>query len=139
MKTILIAFALTLTALSKSVADSDIRNQEQILLGTWHEEDSESGLHMAGEKTFRPNGTAEGWIKIWRRSSDGKEVLVGDATFKSRWRIEGNELVSFEVFTEPKGLLDPNKEIRDVILSLDREVFRFKTDDGKTGVYKRKS
>jgi hypothetical protein len=108
-----------------------------MLVGTWREDYSEGDLRMMNEKTFLGDGSAVGWIKIWRRGPDGKEALVGDVTFKSRWKIEGQNLVSYEVRTKPEGMLDPKKEIRDEILSIDGDVFRFKTDDGKIGVTKK--
>src|SRR5689334_15632538 len=98
--------------LGESRAASDTSEYQRLLVGTWREDYSEGELRSVSEKTFHRDGSATGWVKIWRRGPDGKEALVGDVTFKSRWKIEGQILVSYEVSTDPEGMLDPKKEIR---------------------------
>jgi hypothetical protein len=136
MRSLLLIFFIFPIAL---FAIPNTTDRERLLLGTWTEEITDGPIHLKGEKTFYAGGVASGWFKVWQRSENKKEELVADVTFKSRWRIEGEILISYEVRTKPEAALDPNEEIRDTIISIDGKEFRYRSDDGEIQISKKKA
>jgi hypothetical protein len=72
-------------------------------------------ITVVGTKTFHPDGTASG--VIYMQENDGAMIHHSSFEFKSRWRVEGDLVITTDVVTNPPGELD-SYEMRDRVLRI---------------------
>lgn len=99
--------------------------------GTWQEEIRRGSVIMNGEKTFNRDGSAHGALRLKDRSH-GVSVVMPAITFRSKWRIEGDTYISYDIKSPMPDAFPPGTVYRDRILSVspDRIVCRSE-DDGR--------
>ena len=99
--------------------------------GTWTQEIRRGSMIMTGEKTHNRDGTAHGSLMVKKRGY-GVSVVMPPFTFRSKWRVEGDTYISYDITSPAKGLFPAGTVIRDRILSVspDRIVCRGE-EDGK--------
>ncbi|WP_193212644.1 hypothetical protein [Luteolibacter marinus] len=88
--------------------------------GTWYTEMREGRLIGTSEKTFRADGSAEGFIQAKQRSG-GFSFVMPTITFRSKWRVEGDIYLSYDVKGSQPGIFEPGKVFRDRILSVSQD------------------
>ncbi len=93
--------------------------------GTWYHEETRGDAIGSSTKTFRWDGTAQGVLNLKRRSG-GVSVVLPPVTFRSKWRIQGDTYLSYDVQASVPGYFKPGTVFRDRILSVapDRIVCR---------------
>jgi hypothetical protein len=99
--------------------------------GTWHNELRRGSVIVDCEKTFHRDGTAQGVLRTKNRGL-GVSVVLPPVTFRSKWRIEGDTYISYDVNSPTPGAFDKGQEFRDRILSVspDRITCRDITNGG---------
>ena len=99
--------------------------------GTWISEERHGGLIGTARKTFRADGTAEGQLQVKDRSG-GVSFVLPTVSFRSKWRVEGDTYISYQIEGSQPGLFKPGQEFRDRILKVspDRIVCRDEADGG---------
>ena len=85
--------------------------------GTWNEEIRRGSAIMNGEKTFRRDGSAHGSLSMKERGH-GVSVVLPAITFRSKWRVEGDTYISYDVKSPMPGAFAPGTIYRDRILSV---------------------
>ena len=68
----------------------------EAMVGTWQEKEERGHLEATMIKTFYADGTADGWIQdqwSFRRTT----VHPPRINFTSRWRIEGDVVVVYDI------------------------------------------
>ena len=97
--------------------------------GTWTQEIRRGSVIMTGEKTHHRDGSAHGSLMAKQRSH-GISVVLPAFTFRSKWRVEGDTYISYDIKSPTKGLFPAGTVIRDRILSVspDRIVCRGEED-----------
>lgn len=99
--------------------------------GTWHHELRRGVAIVDGEKTFHPDGSARGVLRPKSRGY-GVSVVLPPVTFRSKWRVEGDTYVSYDVTSPTPGAFEKGSVFRDRILSVapDRITCRDLTNGG---------
>ena len=93
--------------------------------GTWHSEIRIGDAIVTNEKTFHRDGTAKGTTRLKKRGS-GVSVVMPATPFTSKWRVEGDTYLSYDVKSPTPDAFPLGKVFRDRILSVtaDRIVCR---------------
>ena len=100
------------------------------LIGTWVTHDPTYEF----EKTYRPDGTAEGVVI---RKADGKVTETWN--FKSRWRIEHQVMIIWDIQSVPAGMFPAGTVMHDVVVTASDNKFEFRSqEDGEAFVHYRK-
>ena len=108
-----VVFLFSVVALQSSGLESDDALRQRFVGTWWGEEDVGLESYSYGEKTYRSDGTASGFIDDW---SEGKRERT---VFRSTWKIEDGHLISHVVFTNMPEFLPPKEDIVDKIVSID--------------------
>jgi len=85
--------------------------------GTWVTEIHYEGGFAQSEKTFMADGTAKGTMSLKQRSG-GTSFVVPMGSFRSKWRLEGDTYISYDIDATIPDLFPPGTEIRDRVLSV---------------------
>jgi hypothetical protein len=85
--------------------------------GTWNEEIRRGSAIMDGEKTFYRDGSAHGSLSLKERGH-GLSVVLPAITFRSKWRVEGDTYISYDVKSPRLDAFAPGTIYRDRILSV---------------------
>lgn len=87
-----------------------------LLPGTWTSSRHLEGVDVYMEKTFRADGTAEGFIDI-RSGTRGAAILLPRVPFRSRWKFDGNGyLITYDVRAGVPGFFEKDFLTRDRII-----------------------
>ena len=135
MKPLVMLLALAVLISGCAVRPALTENIAQLLVGRWSQDDLISAEYVSHfEKQYFPNGTAEGFMDLYHKKSDGSRVAyVRRITFTSKWRVEGAVIVIWDMVSEPSGFLNPAEVDRDIVLKIDGKRIRYRTDDGELG------
>lgn len=97
--------------------------------GTWTQEIRRGSVIMTGEKTHNRDGSAHGSLMVKQRGY-GVSVVMPPVSFRSKWRVEGDTYISYDIKSPTKDLFPAGTVIRDRILSVspDRIVCRGEED-----------
>lgn len=89
----------------------------EIIAGTWQHTDARGRVQATMIKTFFPDGTAKGWIQD-RVCLGRTTVHPARINFTSRWRIEGDVVVAYDIHSNRDGLFKPTDVLRDRLLRI---------------------
>ncbi len=97
---------------------------ERLILGTWKEEIRSDGVFVSGTSSYTPDSKV---VHVGSMVAQGQELKF---YFESRWRIEGNVLIT-EVLKSsfPEGVPAGSIE-RDTILSMSQDQWTYRDSDG---------
>ncbi|WP_237058609.1 hypothetical protein [Microbulbifer sediminum] len=102
------------------------------LVGTWRGSyvHMEGRLYVYGEKSYKADGSAQGYISYVVLQDDGNMTEVERVTYSSNWRVEQGILVITDARYSDGEYI---KEMRDQILSIDTDsaTFRSLEDDSR--------
>lgn len=100
-----------------------------LLVGTWIAEYSydEGNEIRYGEKTYHPDGTAQGFISGRVRQPSGQYEEVMHKSFHSRWRIENRIVIIWDVRYSPSDPEADYQILRDKIISIDEREAEFES------------
>lgn len=87
--------------------------------GTWMGGDWSSGTEVRMVKQYRRDGTAQG-VLIVKQKSPGVSMVMPEIPFTSRWKVDGDVVVTYQVKTGVDGLFKPGTVIRDRLVSVSR-------------------
>lgn len=90
---------------------------KETIPGTWVTEIHFEGGFAQSEKTFRADGTAKGTMSL-RQRSGGTSFVMPMGSFRSKWRLEGDTYISYDIDATIPRLFPKGTEIRDRVLSV---------------------
>jgi len=82
------------------------------------------------EKTYYPDGTADGVLIVSKRTL-GVSFQLPQIRFKSRWRVNDGIVECYDIRSVPGGVFEPGEVIRDRLVSI--EPNRIETISVRTG------
>ena len=83
------------------------------------------------EKEYFSNGLAEGFVDLYQLNGDGSHgKYFQHITFTSKWRVDGDIVIIWDIKSNPAGYLDTNKSDHDTVLFIDSKRLRYKSNDG---------
>jgi hypothetical protein len=88
--------------------------------GTWAGEYSYKGIQVQMIKQFNTDGTARG-VLITRQKSGNVSLVLPEVPFKSRWRVKGDVVETYDVKTGVPGLFESGEVIRDTLISISQD------------------
>ncbi len=92
----------------------------RLLPGTWMQTLEEHHRTQVMRKTYFADGTAKGWIHT--TLNRGRVTVHLERTnFTSRWRIEGDQIVIFDIESTDTHLAQPGEVLHDRVLAIDKE------------------
>jgi len=96
----------------------------QAMVGTWRDGFKKGRLESTMVKTYFADGTAKGWIQE-QVSFHNTTFHPSRINFTSRWRIEGDVVVSYDVRSHKEGMFKPSDVLHDRLLSINAERAEF--------------
>ncbi|MBB5350378.1 hypothetical protein HNR46_000602 [Haloferula luteola] len=108
--------ALFVSCAAPPSGSTDPARVRPLLMGTWTSHRSEGSTAIYMEKTFHPDGTANGFIDI-RSGTGNTSLLLPRVPFQSRWKFDAEgDLVTYDMRSEVIGFFEPGKSTHDRIL-----------------------
>ena len=97
--------------------------------GTWTGTVRSGGLSIQMVKTYLPDGKAYG-VLLAKETRGGVSIVLPEVRFRSRWRVSGDIVETYDIEASATGLFKKGEVIRDHILSVrnDRIVARAEKD-----------
>lgn len=116
------------TAPQSRVDEATIR---QWLPGKWVTVERERNQVTVSEKTYFADGTASGQVLLYKESDRG-QLVVGSLEFRSKWRLHGVTLESYEVRCSDPKFFEKGEVFVDRVIDIDAEkiVFEDLTNGG---------
>ena len=113
-------------------------NFSKAILGTWFSNEANAdGSQTYFEKTYKSDGTAEGFLIDAVSDSLGNKKILSRLEFKSHWHIENDMLIITDVIYSDGS---NNKKITDKIIEINKEKSILQSiDTGETLVRYRKN
>jgi hypothetical protein len=108
----------------------------QWLPGTWVKEERERNRVTVSEKTYFADGTASGQVLLYEETNRG-QLVVGSLEFRSKWRLHGVTLESYEVRCSDPKFFEEGEVFVDRVIDIDAEKIVFE-DLTNGGVYTNK-
>lgn len=97
--------------------------------GTWTTEIHYEGGFAQSEKTFMADGTAKGTMSIRQRGGD-TSFVVPMGSFRSKWRLEGDTYVTYDIDASIPDLFPKGTVIRDKVLSVSQDKITCRAEEG---------
>lgn len=86
--------------------------------GTWTcNVDAGDGISGQMVKVFNSDGTARGVLLV-KKSGAGVSVVMPEIPFTSRWKVDGDVVVTYDMKSPMKGIFKPGQVSRDRIISV---------------------
>lgn len=119
-KLLLLCLASCLASCAAPSSTVDEATIRRLLPGTWEQEVSRGSRGMLFEKTYHADGTAKGQAVHYEDRGGGR-VFNGNVQFRSKWRLKGVILESYDVRCSEPGLFKEGDVFVDRIISIDAE------------------
>lgn len=101
-----------------SGANADLGTKfRQTIPGRWRCEIHKEDLYSYMEKTYYPDGSAEGFVTLTKRRL-GVSFQLPQVRFKSRWRVNGGIVECYDIRSVPGGMFEPGEVIQDQLVSV---------------------
>ena len=118
---LLLASCATGPGSSSQITEARIKQE---ILGKWETIVRSGSVTVIGEKTFYPDGTAQGVLYYFDVGS-GKRRLVETTPFRSRWRVSGDLVTTYDVRSQPPERFDPGEIMVDRVLKMGPRVWKW--------------
>jgi len=105
--------------------------------GSWTGTDSSGGFESRMIKRYNRDGTAQG-VLLGKKKGPGISFVMPEIPFKSRWRVTGDVVETYDIRSGFPGLFKPGEVIRDTIVSVSPDRITYRSDkSGKIQVINR--
>ena len=121
------------TGITSGQTEEEIR---QLLPGAWHVISKNGKEVTYSEKTFYADGTAKGFVR-GRLMNSGVAMYTARINFSSRWKLEGQKMIVYDMRSPDSDLFDPRDVHHDRIISISPERIEYENFDGERFSYLR--
>ncbi|MCU0797865.1 MAG: hypothetical protein MUF31_18240 [Akkermansiaceae bacterium] len=137
---IFLLLLMLVSCVTPASGPTDPASVRPLLPGTWVCKMGGHGIDAYMEKTFHPNGNAEGFIDL-RKGSGTVALLAPRIPFRSRWKFDADGyLVTYDVRCEVEGIFEKGFTSRDRILRASSERIDFiEVDLGTRATFRKKT